>query len=336
MQTFADKKPKVVIRLSHMGDVALITGVLSHWNETRCDSFVVVTREGNAPLLANHPAVQEVIGVKDDELKGAAWVRTARRLAARFNEHPLIDLHGTLRSRILSLIWKGPVHRYPKFGLTRRLYDRTHADRFRKILEATNVTQRYAMAYGEKPPRADSLIPRLYFTQAEQEAARAALAPVSEEKPLVALHPYATHPAKQWPRQHWHALTELLTAAGYDWFVIGRDEESLFQDHERDFTNKTNLRETCALMARAQMLVTADSGPMHLGCGVGTPVTALFGPTAKVWGFYPAGADDTVLELDIDCRPCSLHGAKNCPRGFECLAAISPQTVIETVQAKLG
>lgn len=336
MHSTAAKKPKVVFRLSHMGDVTLTTGVLAHWNEARCDTFIVVTRKGNEPLLANHPAVTDVIALEDAELKGMAWFRKAQALATEFKDHTLVDLHGTLRSRILSLLWKGPVKRYPKFGLERRLYDRTHADRFRQKLEATNVTQRYAMAYGEKPPKADSLIPRIFLTEAERADARAQLSSFSDEQPLVALHPYATHPAKQWPRAHWLTLTALLDKAGYSWFVVGRDAEPLFEDHEQDFTNRTGLRETCGLMERADLLITADSGPMHLACGVGTPVVALFGPTAKAWGFYPAGPRDTVLELDLDCRPCSLHGAKSCPRGFECLAGISPEKVLETTRGQLS
>lgn len=335
MHSSAAKKPKVVFRLSHMGDVALTTGVLSHWNESRCVSFIFITRKGNAPLLVNHPAVNTIIALDDSEIKGVAWFHRARQLAGEFKNHTLVDLHGTLRSRILSLVWNGPVKRYPKFGLERRLYDRTHADRYRRKLEATNVTQRYAMALEGKPPQPGDLIPQIHLSDAERDVAATALAPLSDQRPLVALHPYATHPAKQWPRQHWHTLTTLLSDAGYDWFVVGRDTEPLLTNDGREFTNRTDLRETCALMQRADILVTADSGPMHLACGVGTPVVALFGPTARAWGFYPAGADDTVLELDLDCRPCSLHGARNCPSEFQCLAGITPETVLQSVKATI-
>jgi len=328
--------PAVVYRLGHLGDVALLTGVLAHWRETRGLSFVVVTRAANAPLLAGHPAVDDVVALDDAELKGSAWLREARRLAALYRKNPLIDLHSTLRSRVLSLVWRGKVVRYPKFALARRLYARTRANRFKNVLEALNVPQRYALALDETPPAPGDVAPRLFLSAAEQDAAKARLAPLTSERPLVALHPYATHPAKQWPRSFWLGLTALLAGDGIDWVVVGRDAEPILPGHEHDLTNATGLRETCAVIQRADLLVTADSGPMHLGTGAGTPVIGLFGPTAKSWGFFPSGPRDVVLELGMDCRPCSLHGGRPCETGHRCMTGMTPETVMQAVRNALS
>jgi len=324
--------PKIVFRLGHLGDVALTTGVLSYWHEEKGDTFIFITRTGNAPLFKGNPAIEKIITLSDEQLKGAAWLKTAGLLARKYKKHTLLDLHGTLRSRILSLRWKGPVRRYPKLNLARRLYSATHAERYRNILEATNVPQRYAMAVEDRPPGQEELLPRIFLSDKELAGASDLLTGMTVGKPLIALHPYATHPSKQWPREHWLGLTGLLAGSGIDWFVVGRDTNPLFAEHEHDLTNKTDLRETCALMARSDLLITGDSGPMHLACGVGTPVAALFGPTSKAWGFYPAGPEDRVLELPLDCRPCSLHGAQSCKKGFECVLAITPEKVMEVVR----
>ncbi|AMK12356.1 glycosyltransferase family 9 protein [Pseudodesulfovibrio indicus] len=333
--TAAERTP-VVFRLGHMGDVALITGVLSHWHRTHGETFVVVTREGNLPLLENHPAVAGTVGLTDQDLTDSGWLRKTGELARRFAGAPLYDLHGTLRSRMLALRWKGEVRRYPKFGITRRLFERTRSDRFRAKLEALNVPQRYALARDDAPPPREALLPTVHLTETEQAEAATRLAPLSGDNPLVALHPYATHPSKQWPMESWTALTGLLDGAGFDWFVVGRNQAPLLPDHGRDLTNATGLRATCALLGRADLLVTGDSGPMHLAAGVGTPVVALFGPTARAWGFYPAGPRDTVLEHALACRPCSLHGAKQCTRGFECMTLTRPEAVLDAVRAVLG
>jgi len=333
MQSNGMKKPTIVIRLSHMGDVALTTGVLAHRHDTHCETFVFITRSANAPLLENHPAIAETITLSDTDLTTAKWIRRARELAKRYRDHTLLDLHGTLRSRILSVVWNGPVKRYPKYGLYRRLFDRTHMDVFKEKLESTSVPQRYAMALDQTPPAAQDITPRIYLTQEEKEAAVKTLP--RTDRPLVALHPYATHTAKQWPVSHWTELTELLSTAGMDWFVVGRNDTQLFPGDPRDFTNATNLRATCGLLRQADMLVTGDSGPMHLASGVGTPVTAIFGPTVKAWGFFPAGVEDQVLERDMDCRPCSLHGGKSCEKGHECMAAISPADVMESLKQRI-
>lgn len=335
MSNSGNGAPKIVFRLGHLGDVVLTTGVLAKWNENHCEQYIFVTRKGNAAVLNNHPAIIEVIELEPHELQGVAWAKRSRELADRFKKHTLLDLHGTLRSRILSFFWKGPVKRYPKFGLTRRLYDLTHRDRFRHILETTNVTQRYWMAQESTPPEAVELIPRIYLTANETERGTLRLSSITNGKPVVAIHPYATHPAKQWPRDHWKELTAQLAGNGYDWFVIGRDQTPLFVDHVRDMTNATDLRETCALLKQADLLVTGDSGPMHMACGVGTPVLALFGPTARAWGFYPAGPEDLVLEIHLKCRPCSLHGSKNCDRGFHCMSGTTPERVLKAINDRL-
>ncbi|BCS90141.1 glycosyltransferase family 9 protein [Pseudodesulfovibrio sediminis] len=318
----------VAIRLGHMGDVALTTGVLTHWHNTRGTTFTIVTKAGNAPLFDNHPAVSEVIGLSDAELKNKAWYVKAGKLADTYSNHALLDLHGSLRSRILALRWKGPVRRYPKFGLTRRLYDRTRWNLFRAKLEATTVPQRYAQALDDSPPPADELVPQIYLNSKEKTAAAAQLASIATAHPRVALHPYATHQAKEWPKEHWHELIELLDETGIGWFVIGRSKIPLNGLDQRDLTNATNLRETCALLDGADLLITGDSGPMHLACGVGTPVAALFGPTVKSWGFYPAGPKDQVIDQQLACRPCSLHGAKACDKGFECMTSITPEKMM--------
>lgn len=331
MNTTGNNEPKLVFRLGHMGDVALCTGVLAYWHAARGDKFIFITRQGNAPLLENHPAVVDVIGLENDQLTTGPWFRKCGQLAERYKDHELIDLHGILRSRILSMRWKGPVHRYPKFGLARRLFDKTRADFFRKRLEATNVPQRYAMALDAAPQPRQALLPKIFLTDEERDTATKVLTPLRNDRPLIALHPYATHPAKQWPREHWQTLIDLLERAGMDWFIVGRDSAPLLPDNSRDLTNKSSLRDTCALLETADLLVTGDSGPMHLACGVDTPVVAMFGPTAQAWGFYPAGPKDIVLDRPLDCRPCSLHGAKACPKGFDCMVGISPEEVMNAV-----
>ncbi|MUM76299.1 glycosyltransferase family 9 protein [Pseudodesulfovibrio sp. F-1] len=335
MKSSSAAMPGVVFRLGHLGDVALTTGVLAHWHAVRGDTFVFVTRTANAPLFDNHPAVVRVVGLEDRHLRDA-WPATARELAREFARHELIDLHGTLRSRVLGWLWRGPVRRYPKQGITRRLFGLSRLDRLRIKLEATTVPQRYALARDSDAPEAAVITPRLFLTEAELAGADERLTGMNRHKPRIALHPYATHPAKQWPRGHWQELTRLLTAAGMGWFVVGRDAAPLVRDNRRDYTNATSLRETCALMARADLLITADSGPMHLAGGVGTPAAALFGPTVRAWGFFPAGAHDRIIEADLDCRPCSLHGGKPCAKAQACLTTIRPEAVMAVVRQMLA
>jgi ADP-heptose:LPS heptosyltransferase len=177
------------------------------------------------------------------------------------------------------------------------------------------------------------LAPRLCLTDGERAWAKSFLANLTadavQKSPVarVALHPYAAHASKAWPEEHWRALVRMLDERRIPWVLVGRGAK-LFPARAEDAAGATGLRESAALLAASSVLVTGDSGPMHLAAAVGTPVVGLFGPTVRAWGFYPTGRRDTVLEADLPCRPCSLHGKKACPRAVECLASLRPETVL--------
>ncbi len=322
----------VVFRLSALGDIVLTTGVLDYWHRRDGTRFIYLTRPAMLPVLENNPAIAQTVALDPKKMQGRNWVEQAGQLAREFRGLGLLDLHGTLRSRILSVRWKGQVVRYPKRGLTRRLYNRTRLGFLENMLTRTNVPQRYSLALEKIPPSRSDLLPKIHLLPDELEKGDAILKQAGATGPFVALHPYATHPDKAWPREHWTALTSLLEGAGLNWIVVGSNPKPLFPGKANDLTGRTDLRQTCALLTRAKALATNDSGPMHLATAVGTPVAALFGPTSKAWGFYPAGPRDVVLEReDLPCRPCSLHGRGSCAEGRECLNAILPLQVLEAI-----
>jgi heptosyltransferase-2 len=82
------------------------------------------------------------------------------------------------------------------------------------------------------------------------------------------------------------------------------------------------------VIARAQALASGDTGAMHMGTALGTPVVALFGPTVRQFGFFPYEAPAVVLERSLPCRPCSKMGGARCPLGHHrCLRDITPGEV---------
>ena len=89
-----------------------------------------------------------------------------------------------------------------------------------------------------------------------------------------------------------------------------------------------------AALARVQLLVACDSGPVHLASAVGTPVLALFGPTStERWGPPPPGR---ALSLGLACAPCSNHGGDYCPEGHHrCLADLAPEAVLASARELL-
>ncbi|EPR42795.1 glycosyl transferase family 9 [Desulfovibrio sp. X2] len=325
----------VVVRLGALGDVALTTGVLAWWGRSRNMRFGVITRERFAPLFNGHPAVSRVIALDEAKMQ-SGWLTMANALAREFGNLPLVDLHANGRTLLLASMWHGKYRKYPKFSLQRRLF---RLFRFRaagKRLLSCTVPQRYALALDDTPPPAGEVLPVITVSEEERAQARAFLREEGlsrPDRPLVALHPYATHPNKAWPEARWIELAGLLEAADVDYVVVGVNRTRFMADEAgpRDLTNASSLRATCALLAEADVCVTGDSGPMHLASGVGTPVVALFGPTTRHWGFFPSGPRDTVLERPLRCRPCDVHGGSTCRKGQECLKTIAATEVMDAV-----
>ena len=321
----------VVFRLSALGDVVLTTGPLRYWNRTRGLTFTVVSREGFASVFDGHPAVTEVIALKREELQFPRILTAFSAIARRYAGAGLLDLHGTLRSRLLGGMWKGPVRRYPKLSLERRVFLQSGGRFFGDALLRCNVSQRYARALESQSPAAAEVSPYIRISEEEKATARKLLGKAGD-RPVIAMHPFATHALKAWPLEFWRTLSGLCHEHGMDVAVVGRAP-----DQERhgipgiDLVNKTSLRELCAVLWAVDRLVTGDSGPMHLAAAVGAPVTALFGPTTRHWGFYPEGAEDIVLERAVSCRPCSLHGGMRCPRAQKCLRGIAPEEVFRVI-----
>ncbi len=327
----------VVVRLNSLGDVLLTTGVLRYWHETRGLRFTYVTRSAWLPLLKGHPAIVEGIGLHPEQLRGAVWPRTASNLAARFPRTGLIDLHGVTRTRLLQLLWLGEIRNYRKYAFHRRLFGRCNIRRMLGPLLAHSVPQRYSLALEDQAPSREALRPVLYVTEAERAAARVLLG--AQTARTVLLHPFATHANKLWPEVYWRALLRQLDAAGIPWRLIGQTKPGVrsWTDafKERSLINRTDLRQSAACIAEAACLVSGDSGPMHMGTAVETPVVALFGPTHQAWGFYPSGARDQVLEVSLECRPCSLHGGSRCVRDHACMRGITVDRVFKAIKRAL-
>jgi len=330
----AQTRKWVVFRLSSLGDVVLTTGVIDFLTREYGLEISVITRESLVPVFAGNPRVKKVRGISPHALKSRFWWKISAELAGEFPGQGLLDLHGTARSRILKWIWPGPCLLYPKMNLKRRLYRYLRNPRARQALLKRNVPQRYCAAIFP-PPEQKELRPRIHLQKKEFEQAERTLDKLGVTRPFVCIHPYATHRAKTWPGENWLAFVRLLEEKLIDYIVIGRDENPLLKNSPRDLTNKTSLRETCGLIEASSHLITPDSGPMHLGTALDTPVTALFGPTSREWGFFPSGEKDIPLHLGLACSPCTLHGKTLCRRDLACMRGITPEMVLEAMQSRL-
>ncbi len=134
---------------------------------------------------------------------------------------------------------------------------------------------------------------------------------IRREGMLIAIHPFTSDPLKQWPFERFVKLAEVITREMPATVVIigGREEAErsreffgpIAGEKITDITGKTGLCELGAVLKHCDLLISGDSGPVHLACCVGTPVVVLFrtdlpGKTAQRWG--PWGEGHVVIERD--------------------------------------
>jgi ADP-heptose:LPS heptosyltransferase len=233
---------------------------------------------------------------------------------------------------VLRAAWPGPTRAYAKRSLARRLFLATRHPYFAAILGRENVPQRYSLALEATAPDAAFLRPRIFLGEDETARARDTLSRLRLENP-VAVHPYATHPAKSPSADVWRAAIHEMQSRGREVLVVGRNATPLLPGSPIDLTNATDLRATAALIARCRCLITGDSGPMHLATGVDTPVIALFGPTTREWGFYPSGPRDIAHQIPCPDSPCSLHGQDACSRGNACMRSVTADLLTQLLDS---
>ena len=156
----------------------------------------------------------------------------------------------------------------------------------------------------------------------------------------------AMAPGSIWGTKRWPYYGELAAALPGPIVVLGGPEDRALAQAVaesapgRGFSaaGEVSLRIATALIARAGVLVTNDSAPLHLATATGTRIVAIFGPTVTAFGFGPRGPADRVIEhLSMPCRPCSSHGPQVCPLGHHrCMRDVNMETVAAAVRAALG
>lgn len=185
--------------------------------------------------------------------------------------------------------------------------------------------------------------PRLAIPPEAARRADAALLRSAGEAdaPFVVLAPGAAFSwTKRWPPDRFGRLARELRDRGLAPAVaIGPGEEELARAVSDAagipipvFGEELDPVELAAALARARVVVTNDSGPMHLAAAVGTPVVALFGPTDP-GRTGPTGSPSVVLDRYVFCSPCYL---KECPYAHECMTGIEVEAVLSAVMTLLG
>lgn len=233
------------------------------------------------------------------------------------------------------IFWQGGIERRIGFACDLRsflLTDRVPVSKKQEHLVSTY--KRLLVPLGI--PISDTA-PRLYVTEKEVEESKVLLYQRGyvKGKKLIGINPGATYgSAKCWPPERFRALAELLAKEAFVVFFGDAATASLVKEicqglpeQVMNLAGITSLRELACIIKDCDVLVTNDSGPMHIGAALGTPLVALFGSTDEI-ETGPFGQSESVIHKHVSCSPCFK---RTCPIDFRCMKQISVEEVAARV-----
>ena len=323
----------LVLRTSAMGDVAMLPHALRALRAAYPElKITVATRKLFFPFFEGLD-----FGLLEVDTKGAhrslAGMWRLAHEARRRGVDAVADVHGVLRS--------------VAFSLSMRL----HGVRVASIRKGRAEKRRFIRRGGGSAAplrhtvtRYCDVFRRLGFDLSDP----APVLRTERPEPLgpktgrwVGFAPFSAHRGKTYPDDLCRETVALL-AGRYDRVFIhggGGAEAAFAADMEHTYPNvtalhgKVDLAGETDLIAQLDCVVSMDSLVMHLAALVGTPVVSVWGATHPGLGFLGWGCDPrNVLQADLDCRPCSVFGAKPCRYGdYRCLRAVAPRMIADRV-----
>ncbi len=308
----------LVSRTDRLGDVALtlpLCGLLKH----RLGATVVfLGRDYTRPVLEASAAVDEVL-----EWDGVADASLARRREALRAARADVALHVFPRAAVA---WAALAARVPRrVGTTHRWYHwltcnvREPLERRASPLHEAQLNVRLArtlLPAADLALAPDALAP--YAALAPRVPVPVWAAPlVGGDRSSLVVHPKSLGSAREWPLARWRALVDALPADRYRVLVTGSAQEGAamrgwldaLPAHAHDLTGRLSLAELLAVLAAADGVVAASTGPLHLAALLGTPTLGLFAPVRPVHAgrWAPIGTRAEVLEAQMDAiSPASV------------------------------
>lgn len=345
----------LIVKLSAIGDVIhtfpALTALRRHCPDARIDWLV---EETAAELLQGHAALSRSLVWRRKEfirlLKTARLASAARLLLRlvlelRDTRYDLvIDFQALLKSSVWVFLAKGG--RKVGFGPGMEHSEKSHLflneripavsmevhalDRGLILLKALGVPDMqvlYDLPIGDEESAQQFLAAKGFRT----------------DRPLVAINPVAQWPTKLWTPQRFRELAKRLLKEGFQVVFTGsKEDQPLIDEMVGDLSpmvmrldGQTTLKVLAAVYRAATVVVSTDTGPMHLAAAVGTPVVALFGPTAP-WRTGPYGKEHQVLRAGVGCSPCFSRSCKTAElEPMACMNRITVDQVAEAV-ARMG
>ena len=322
----------LIIRLSSIGDVVLTSPVVRCIKQQMPDAEIhFLTRQSYVPLVECSPYIDKVV------------VYSSSRLAERYD--CIVDLQRNFRSWGIRMANRGRCRTFPKENLSKLLYVL-----FKRPPKIRHVVDRYFDAVKPLGVKNDGL--GLDFFYSEDEERRhlptevgSLLPQGGTAEPYVVFVVGAQHLTKAIPLG---ILGSLVHETRSKVVLLGgrTDDERIkasvvrFGNNTVNLCGRTTLAQSALIMKHAALVVTPDTGMMHIATAMGCRIVVVWGSTTPQIGFSPylpqdCQSDRVVnMEVGLPCRPCSKLGRDKCPKGHRnCMRRQPWHELVETLSS---
>ncbi len=334
----------LVVQTAFLGDAVLTTPLFDAIKQSLPKSQItVLCTPQTKDIFEGNKQVDQVLvfDKRGAERSGRSLWKWSQRLKGRYDT--AIIPHRSFRSAFL--IWLARVPQRIGFSRSQGKFFLTHvvpfewgthdAERNMKLLSVigiSGVKPELSLPDDKNDPLLDD------FLSAHKIPSRGN---------WIGMNPGSVWRTKRWlPERFAEVADKLIEETGSTLILFGgrADQEAVdktYQNIKRkdktvNLCAQTDLKTLTRMIKRCALFLTNDSGPMHIACAYKVPVVAIFGPTTKELGFFPYGDQSAVVQVDLECRPCALHGGNRCPlEHFECMKKITSDMVVSACRKYL-
>ncbi|BDD04113.1 glycosyltransferase family 9 protein [Aureibacter tunicatorum] len=330
----------LVIQTAFIGDVILATAMLEklhHFHPNAKIDFLV--RKGNESLLKDHPYLNEVLVF--DKTKGKYKNLWNMIMKIRSTEYDyVVNAQRFATTGIITALSGAKV----KIGFDKNPMSFLFTKKYPHEIAESNTNKishevdRNQLLISDLTDTS-SLKPKLYPLESDFE-----ITSIYKNGDYICLAPTSVWFTKQYPKEKWIEFIDQIEE-GLKVYLLGAPGDKTECDdiikkcnrsNVENLAGKLNLLQSAALMKDSKMNYVNDSAPMHLCSAVDAPVCAIYCSTVPYFGFGPLSSDSYVVETheNLDCRPCGLHGYKECPKGhFNCAKTIQVNDLLKLIKA---
>ncbi len=320
----------LIIQTAFIGDVILATPVIEKLHKFYPDSQIdFLVRKGNETLLQNHPYISNILIWDKKKNKKKNLFRILKLIRSKKYDY-VVNLQRFVSTGFITAFSKSKI----KVGFDKNPFSIFYTQKIKHDIgngkhEAERNIELIKDITDSSPAK-----PKLYPTDEDYQVVAQ-----YKMKPYICIAPTSVWFTKQFPRLKWIDLINNIDSK-YQVFLIGAAndknacDEIISQSNNNSISNlcgELTLLQTSALMSNATMNYVNDSAPMHMASSMNAPITAVFCSTIPDFGFGPLSEKSKIVETDenLSCRPCGLHGLKNCPEGhFNCANSISTEDLL--------